>query len=187
MMVAVKVEGLFLTQSQASGVILKEIGGDRSLPIVIGDFEAQSIALGLENIQAPRPITHDLIVKIIEIMDTSIEKIEITELKQNTFYAIIYLSTASGIVKEIDSRPSDAIALSVRLDIPIFVNEAVLEKGGYSPDQAQYYPAKKKNKTPPANRLKELEKQLAKAIEEEQYELAAELKKKITELKLRDQ
>ena len=89
-MIPVKVEGLFLTQSQASGVILKEIDGDRTLPIVIGDFEAQSIALGLENIEAPRPITHDLILKLLENLDAAIEKIEITQLKQNTFYAVIY-------------------------------------------------------------------------------------------------
>ena len=186
MMIPVKVEGLFLTQSQASGVILKEIDGERTLPIVIGDFEAQSIALGLENIEAPRPITHDLILKLLDTLDASIEKIEITQLKQNTFYAVIYLDNHTGLAREIDARPSDAIALAVRLDVPIFADSSVLDKGGYSPEQSQYYPAKKGSKVSAVD-IKSLEKQLTKAIEDENYELAAKLKEKINNLRNKNQ
>ena len=182
MMVEVKVEGLFLTQSQASGVILKELDGERTLPIVIGDFEAQSIALGLENIEAPRPITHDLIVRLLDTLKASILKIEITALKQNTFYALIYLEDSTGIIYEVDARPSDAIAVAVRLDIPLFVDEDVFEKGGYTPSQAQYYHKPQKGKSI-SDRLAELEEQLKKAIEEEKYELAAKLQERIRQIK----
>jgi len=183
-MIHVKVDGLFLTQSQASGVILKEVGGERTLPIVIGDFEAQSIALGLESIEAPRPITHDLIVKLLDTLNAAIQKIEITALKQNTFYALIHVEDQSGLTKQIDARPSDAIAIAVRLDLPIYVEESVLDRGGYAPDQAQYYPAKQKGKSF-TDRLKDLEHQLTKAIDAEKYELAAKLKERIRHIKNR--
>jgi bifunctional DNase/RNase len=186
-MIQVNVEGLFLTQSQASGVILKEIGGERSLPIVIGDFEAQSIALGLENIEAPRPITHDLIVNMLAQMQASIEKIEITELKQNTFYALVTIQLQEGSQIQIDARPSDAIAIAVRSDIAIFVAENVLNKGGYSPEQAQFYPSRKNRPLPRNEDVEALEKQLQKAIEDEQYERAAQLKEKIRHLRNREQ
>jgi bifunctional DNase/RNase len=185
MMVAVEIEGLFLTQSQASGVILKESGGKRSLPIVIGDFEAQSIALGLENIKAPRPITHDLIMNMLEVLDAKIVKIEITALKQNTFYATLHLENSTGLAFEIDSRPSDAIAVAIRVDAPIFVEESVLSQGGYSPDKTQYFSATKKQpkKESTEDSLEALEKKLEKAIQAENYELAAEIKEKIRQLK----
>jgi bifunctional DNase/RNase len=185
MMVAVEIEGLFLTQSQASGVILKESGGKRSLPIVIGDFEAQSIALGLENIKAPRPITHDLIMNMLEVLDAKIVKIEITALKQNTFYATLHLENSTGLAFEIDSRPSDAIAVAIRVDAPIFVEESVLSQGGYSPDKTQYFSATKKQpkKESTEDSLEALEKKLENAIQAENYELAAEIKEKIRQLK----
>jgi bifunctional DNase/RNase len=182
MMIEVKVEGLFLTQSQASGVILKEIEGERTLPIVIGDFEAQSIALGLENIEAPRPITHDLIIRMLDTLKAGILKIEITALKQNTFYALIYLEDSTGLIFEIDARPSDAIALAVRLDLPLFVEDSVFEKGGYAPNQVQYYHPQQKGKSI-KDRLAELEEQLKKAIDEEKYELAAKLQEQIRQIK----
>ena len=126
-MIEVKINGLFLTQSQASGVILKEIKGERTLPIIIGEYEAQSIALGLEKIKPPRPITHDLALSMLESLMAKIEKIEVTELKDNTYYAIIYIRQNSNLF-EIDSRPSDAIAIAVRWNSPIFVSEDVIKK-----------------------------------------------------------
>ena len=87
-MIEVKVNGLFLTQQQSSGVILKEIGGEQTLPIIIGEYEAQSIALGLENIAPPRPITHDLLLNMLEAMDAKIERVIVTDLKNNTYFAI---------------------------------------------------------------------------------------------------
>ena len=90
-MIEVNVNGIFLTQSQASGIILKEKNGSRTLPIVIGEYEAQSIALGLENIKPPRPITHDLTLSILESCGAKIDSVLITELKNNTYFAVIRL------------------------------------------------------------------------------------------------
>ena len=90
-LIEVQINGLFLTQNQASGIILKEISGERSLPIVIGEYEAQSIALGLEHIKPPRPITHDLIIKLLKTLQAEVESIVVTELKNNTYYAVIRL------------------------------------------------------------------------------------------------
>ena len=118
-MIEVSVKGIFITQTQASGIILKEQGGERTLPIVIGEYEAQSIALALENLKPPRPITHDLTVNILDMIGVSIESVIISELKDNTYYAIIRLRKEMEII-EIDARPSDAIALAVRLGTSIF-------------------------------------------------------------------
>ena len=90
------------------------------------------------------------------------------------------------MLKEIDARPSDAIALAVRLDVPIYADSSVLDKGGYSPEQSQYYPAKKGSNVPTVD-IKSLEKQLTKAIEDENYELAAKLKEKINNLRNKHQ
>lgn len=90
-MIEVNVNGIFLTPTQASGILLKEKNGERTLPIIIGEYEAQSIALGLEDIKPPRPITHDLTVNMLNTCKITIENVLITELKENTFYAVIHL------------------------------------------------------------------------------------------------
>ena len=126
-MIEVKINGLFLTQSQASGVILKELDGDRTLPIIIGEYEAQSIALGLENITPPRPITHDLVLNLLETLEAQIERIIISDLRNNTYYAIIQLRRRSELL-EIDARPSDCIALAVAHARPIFVAARLFEQ-----------------------------------------------------------
>lgn len=178
-MIEVKINGLFLTQSQASGVILKELQGDRTLPIIIGEYEAQSIALGLENIKPPRPITHDLTLNIIESFGGQVERIVVTELKNNTYYAVIQIRKKMKIV-EIDSRPSDAIAIAVRNDVPIFVAEGVMEKGAYSSEDMQEI---EKGKVEVGqSRLDKLKKQLEDAVEQEEYEKAAKLRDEISKL-----
>lgn len=110
-------------------VILKEKNGNRLMPILIGYYEAQSIHLALNNIQIQRPLTHDLIVNLIRALTSGIERIVINDLKESTFYARILFSTESGPV-EVDSRPSDAIAIAVRTKTPIFVEPEVLEQVG---------------------------------------------------------
>jgi len=111
-------------------LLLKEENGNRYLPIWIGPYEASAIALELSNIKTPRPMTHDLIMNIINNLKISIDNIEITDIKENTFYAIINLKNTDSKVIKIDSRPSDAIATAVRSKCDIFVKEHVLESGG---------------------------------------------------------
>ena len=107
-------------------IILRDQEGQRILPIWVGVFEANAIALQIENVQTPRPMTHDLLKNIIDDLSAQVERIVVTELKENTFYALIHLRT-SGHSIEVDARPSDAIALALRTRSPIFVEEAVIQ------------------------------------------------------------
>jgi bifunctional DNase/RNase len=108
-------------------VILKEIGGERTLPIWIGLLEATAIASELEGIKFSRPMTHDLLKNIMSLMDVKVNKIEVCDLKNNTYFALIYLDH-KGKEISIDARPSDALALSLRMGAPIFVSEDVIKK-----------------------------------------------------------
>jgi len=110
-------------------VILKEKLADRYLPIWIGAPEADAIAVKLQRVSVPRPLTHDLLNSVIDTLGASINSIAVTDLKNDTFFAKIYLDMDSGQL-EVDSRPSDALALAVRVDAPIFVDESVLDKAG---------------------------------------------------------
>ena len=107
-------------------VILKDKEGDRVLPIWVGVFEANAIALQIENIATPRPMTHDLLRNILTEIDADVQRIVVSELKENTFYAMIYLDRA-GDLTAVDARPSDAIALALRTKAPIFVEDTVVE------------------------------------------------------------
>lgn len=110
-------------------VLLKEVEGDRYLPIWIGAVEATAIAFALQGIQTPRPMTHDLLRDVLTEVDIAVERIVISELVDQTFYALISLSS-NGSSKEVSSRPSDAIALAVRINAPIFAAEDVLDQAG---------------------------------------------------------
>jgi bifunctional DNase/RNase len=110
-------------------VILKERDGERYLPIWIGPAEADSIAIKLQDVKVPRPMTHDLLCSAIEALGATVSSIIVSELRNDTFYARILL-TVDGKDMEIDSRPSDAIALAVRVEVPIYTNESVLDKAG---------------------------------------------------------
>jgi bifunctional DNase/RNase len=107
-------------------VILKDKQGERVLPIWVGIFEANAIALQIENIATPRPMTHDLLRNIISDLDGQVDRIVVSDLKENTFYAIIHL-TVKGDPVAIDARPSDAIALALRTRAPILVEESVID------------------------------------------------------------
>jgi uncharacterized protein len=107
-------------------VILKDKAGDRVLPIWVGIFEANAIALQMENISTPRPMTHDLLRNVITDLEGSVDRVVVSDLKDNTFYAIIYL-TVRGERVVIDARPSDAIALALRTRSPILVEETVID------------------------------------------------------------
>jgi bifunctional DNase/RNase len=131
-MVEMKVQGLFFdSETNQSIVVLKEEATGRTLPIWVGLFEANAITMGIEHTWTPRPMTHDLIKNVIEGMNANVRQITVNDLRSNTFYAIIYLEV-DGRVVEIDSRPSDAIALALRVKAPIFVAEKVLESVGHT-------------------------------------------------------
>jgi len=107
-------------------VVLRDEEGQRVLPIWVGVFEANAIALQIENVTTPRPMTHDLLRNVIHDLKADIQKIVVSDLKENTFYALIYL-TVNGEALAIDARPSDAIALALRAQAPIFVEDRVID------------------------------------------------------------
>jgi bifunctional DNase/RNase len=108
-------------------VVLRDADGQKVLPIWVGVFEANAIAVQIENVPTPRPMTHDLLRNIIQDLHATVERIVVTDLKENTFFALIHLNI-SGERVAIDARPSDAIALALRASAPIFVEEAVIEQ-----------------------------------------------------------
>lgn len=127
MLIEMKVEGLlFDPRSGMYILLLQQIDGDETLPIWIGKPEADSIALALGKVITPRPLTHDLIRNMLEELEVRITKVVITDLIENTYYALIY--THDGIKeKTIDSRPSDAVAIALRVQAPIFVEDGIFE------------------------------------------------------------
>jgi hypothetical protein len=119
-------------------VILRDAGGEHVLPIWVGIFEANAIALQIENVATPRPMTHDLLRNLISDLNGSVEKIVVCDLKENTFYALIYVRTREEVVA-VDARPSDAIALALRVSAPIYVEDAVVRNAknlDFAPDKA---------------------------------------------------
>jgi bifunctional DNase/RNase len=107
-------------------IVLREVEGPRVLPIWVGVFEANAIALQVENVQTPRPMTHDLLKSVIDKLGGHVERIVVCELKENTFYATLHVVSPTGVL-EVDARPSDAIALALRSGARIFVDEAVIQ------------------------------------------------------------
>ena len=194
----IQVEILGLSASPSAGgayaLLLKEIYGVRRLPIIIGQFEAQSIALEMEGIKPPRPLTHDLMKNVIENLGGTISEVIINELRENTFYAKIILEISS-MTNEIDSRPSDAIALAVRTGAPLFVSEDVMKIAAFVPSSEESEeeinsaidtPGNAEHKTPkkstPETRLAQLQDLLREAIEKEDYERAVKLRDEINRL-----
>ena len=127
MMIEMTIKGLTVDPiTNMPIVILKDKDGKRALPIWVGVFEANAIALQIENVETPRPMTHDLLRNIITDLDGSVDRIVVNDLRDNTFYAVIHL-TVRGERVSIDSRPSDAIALALRTRAPILVEESVID------------------------------------------------------------
>ncbi len=127
MEVEMKIRGLMMDPvTNMPIVILKDSGTDTVLPIWVGVYEANAIALEIEKVSTPRPMTHDLIKNVLTGLEAAVHKVVVTELKDDTFYAVIWLER-EGRVISIDSRPSDALALALRVDCPIFVDDAVLK------------------------------------------------------------
>ena len=127
MEVEMKIRGLMMDPvSNMPIVILKDVGGNSILPIWVGVYEANAIALEIEKVTTPRPMTHDLIKSLLAGLSTGMKKVVVSELKDDTFYAVIWLERDGEIIS-VDSRPSDALAMALRLDCPIYVEEAVLK------------------------------------------------------------
>jgi bifunctional DNase/RNase len=127
MEIEVKIRGLMMDPvTNMPIVILKDANGDAILPIWVGVYEANAIALEIEKVQTPRPMTHDLIKNVLVGLQAMVRKVVVTELKEDTFYALIWLER-NGSSITIDSRPSDALALALRTDAPIYVEEEVLK------------------------------------------------------------
>jgi hypothetical protein len=189
----VQVDILGLSTNPASGgayaLILKEVNGNRRLPIIIGATEAQSIALEMEGIKPPRPLTHDLMKNIISAFGAELSDIIIDELRDGTFYAKLNIDS-----QLIDSRPSDAIALAVRYGVQIFVSSSVMDEAAFVPeeeedDQIPQAKQQKSKQSAPATKMTKLEQlhhQLKDAIEKENYEKAAALRDEIRKLEMRD-
>jgi bifunctional DNase/RNase len=185
----IQVDILGLSSSQSSGgayaLILKELNGPRRLPIIIGAFEAQSIALEIEGIKPPRPLTHDLMKNLIDLLGGELVDVYINELRDGTFFARLNLDT-----QEIDSRPSDAIALAVRYGVPIYVSEKVMTEASFlseGEEEEKGIPPTAKPEQgeipkPQLSKLEQLEKQLVEAIAKEDYEKAAKIRDEIKKL-----
>lgn len=186
----IQCEILGLSSSPSTGgayaILLKEINGNRRLPIIIGAFEAQAIALEIEGIKPPRPLTHDLLKQVIDNLGAAIIEVVIDELRENTFYAKIYLEV-SALTNEIDARPSDAIALAVRAQVPIYVNESVMDTAAFVPSDETEENSETSDSEPEVPKTKEakiaaLQDKLREALDAEEYERAAKLRDDIKRL-----
>jgi bifunctional DNase/RNase len=194
----IQVDILGLSSSPSAGgayaLLLKESFGVRRLPIIIGSFEAQSIALEIEGIKPPRPLTHDLMKNLVDDLGGTLVEIVIDELRDNTFYAKLLLEV-STISTTIDARPSDAIALAVRTGSQIFVSEEVMRQASFVPSSedsesseesfeiANDFESKQYPKQSSETKVASLQDQLREALEKEDYERAAKLRDEINRLK----
>ena len=182
------------TQNGAYALILSELEGERKLPIVIGTYEAQSIAIAIEkDIKPPRPLTHDLFKSFCERFDITIKRVIIHKLVDGVFYSSI-ICDRDGVEEIIDSRTSDAIALASRFDAPIFTYENILEKAGIIIEIEEYDDEEKilfkelfSEETTLANSedfkdktIDELQKLLKIAVQNENYETAAKIRDEIS-------
>ncbi len=190
-------EILGLSTSPSSGgayaLILNETEGRRRLPIIIGTFEAQAIALELEHIKPPRPMTHDLIKTVIQGLNAWVKHIVINDLRDGTFYAEVVCENEGSEVA-IDARPSDAIAIAIRFNASIYVNDHVLDEAGIAAESTgddeeketaaePVYTSVDKPAGESSNPLEELNKALDTAISDEDYERAARLRDEIQRLR----
>lgn len=166
---------------KGNAVLVKPIGSERAVPIFIGQLEAQSILIGLGNVPMPRPLTHDLFVTMMEKLNATIDRVDITELKDGTFYARIVMK--QGLKKiVIDSRPSDALGITARIHCPLYIAESIVEEAGIAINLITEEDPKVDVPDPRDIERNRLEKELQKAVDEEDYEEAARIRDKINGL-----
>lgn len=183
-MIRVRIEKImYYPPSKGYAVILKEVKGSRQLPIIVGVFEAQAIALALEKVEMPRPMIHDLFTDVMVNLDLTIREIIISNLVGGTFYAKVLIQKKDrGKLIEVDSRPSDAMALALRMGAPIYVAEKVMREAGQISHEKLKKSEEMEDEIPEIKRLNhlfELKFNLQKAVDEENYELAAKLRDQI--------
>jgi bifunctional DNase/RNase len=188
---------------QGNAVLVRPLGLDVAVPIFIAPLEAQSILIGLGSVKMPRPLTHDLFISVLESLESSVNRVEITSLKDSTYYAKLILES-EGTEIAVDARPSDCLALAVRVKCPIYIDEAVVDEAGISvkmveeksrelkPTDApgEELPAVEESGAAPGaeasaggdSEMSALKKLLDSAIEEENYEEAARIRDRIREL-----
>ena len=159
-------------------ILLKDVDGDDCMSISVGSFEAQSIALALESIEEKRPMTHDLICHLISEIGFSLKRVRITELKEGVFYSVLDLESKKYGSYNIDARPSDAIAISLREKVPILISKKLIKNA--SPQKNDY--SKLKNNFNNKNLLSKLKIRLKSAVKNEKYEIAAEIRDKIKKI-----
>ena len=180
----------FYPPSKGYAVLLREVGSDRQLPVIVGAFEAQAIALALEGMKMPRPMTHDLISTMLDDLGADIREVVITDLIDGTFYAKIFLEVFDYENKEIDSRPSDAIAIALRVGASVFVSEDVMREAGVvaedldevTEESEELMEESLSSSGSSEQTLEELQDALKKAIDAEEYEKAATLRDKIKQM-----
>ncbi|MEC8838611.1 MAG: bifunctional nuclease family protein [Candidatus Neomarinimicrobiota bacterium] len=178
-MVPVKVQKIsFHPPSRSYAVILSEINGERKLPVIVGSFEAQSIALALEAMETPRPLTHDLIGLLINEIDANLVAVRITNIEDGVFYASLDINGEITGKRSIDSRPSDAIAVGLRMKAPIMISDELFEEAGLS--ESNYETGQNSENV---LSVKDLEDRLQIAVDNEKYEVAAKIRDQINELK----
>lgn len=161
----------------------------RTLPIFIGGAEAQSIALHIDKVKIPRPLTHDLFKNVLDCMECRLKRVVINELVESTFYAVLVLER-DGLETEVDSRPSDAIALAMRCSAPLYVTQKVMtsagvileDKDGVLKEAGKVEPDAKAKPVPTVSVLDQLKVKLEAAISQERYEDAAKLRDQIAHL-----
>lgn len=168
-------------------VLLRSAEDKRALPISIGQFEAQAIAIKLNSLEVPRPLTHDLLKSVVERLDCTLIRVEVCDLRDETFYARLILRR-SGEEFEMDSRPSDAIALALRFSVPVLVADQVMEQAGvlFTEEDIDERTAASKDEqqgpTEPPSPLQLLQRRLDRAVADENYEEAAELRDQIKKM-----
>jgi bifunctional DNase/RNase len=166
---------------KGNAVLVKPVGSERAVPIFIGQLEAQSILIGLGNVPMPRPLTHDLFISMMEKLNATIERVDITELRDGTFYARIVLK--QGLKKiVIDSRPSDALGITARIHCPLYIAEAIVEEAGIAINLITEEEPSAEMPDPTEIEKSRLEEELQRAVEDENYEEAARLRDKINQL-----
>ena len=208
MLVPAEVWTVAKAEQQGNAVLVRPLGLEVAVPIFIAPLEAQSILIGLGNVKMPRPLTHDLFLTVLESLETSVNRVEIISLKEGTFFAKLVLD-ASGSEIAIDARPSDCLALAVRVKCPIYIDESVVDEAGISVKMVEERRGEirqEESAAPVAGEagvpiapqpqaqvpgaphllhaaeLAALKKKLENVLEEENYEEAARLRDRIREL-----
>lgn len=187
--VRLKILGLTYSQTQTGSyaLVLAEEDGDRRIPIMIGAFEAQAIALHLEELHPPRPLTHDLFKSFSTAFGISLKEVVISKLAEGIFYSVLYFYNGEDIVK-IDSRTSDAVALALRFKCPIYTSKEILDKAGIILDDQSENKDKNEEKEKNSgvmagHSLDELKDMLKEAVESEDYEKASDIQNEISRRK----